>query len=127
MSQHEASPVIQHNVIPTTLMTAPPITDRSQPNDGGRGEKLYKFTRTKENKYALLQAVRQHDAHRAPHGKKDESFTKGKDTVIANFPVSLWQRVKNPTLKIFRDKLMAMLAGRKAIQIKMRMHMASSK
>lgn len=50
-------------------------------------ERLKKFCFSKETKYILLQAVRLHDAHRAPHGKKEEYLTKLLDSFISNLPM----------------------------------------
>lgn len=87
------------------------------PENGDRSDversKLKKFTFSKETKYLLLQAVRQHDAHRAPHGSKDEYFTKVLHTVIANLPPRMWETVQKPKMKTMRDKLRAVMAERR--------------
>lgn len=39
-------------------------------------QKRRQFIIAEKTKQILLQAVRSHEAHRAPHGKKDEAFEK---------------------------------------------------
>lgn len=75
--------------------------------------KLRKFTFTKEIRLTMLQAVRLHNAHRAPHGKKDDHFTKVLETVLANLPSSLWDSMQKPTMKTMRDKLRSMMVDRR--------------
>lgn len=81
-------------------------------NEANTVSRRSKFVFTKETKMVLLQSVRQHDAHRAPHGKKDEYFCKVRDTVISNLPNSLWTRMQQPSMKTVRDKLRSMLSER---------------
>ena len=83
------------------------------PSNGDRDGKLKKFTFSKETKYVLLQAVRMHNAHRAPHGKKDEYYSKVLNTVVSNLPATTWASMQKPTMKTMRDKFRAMMADRK--------------
>lgn len=88
---------------------------------GGRADvllvknKLKKFTFTKDIRITLLQAVRVHDAHKAPHGKKEKYFSKVLDTVITNLPSSLWITMQKLTIKTMRDKLRCMMADRREV------------
>lgn len=65
---------------------------------------LLKVVIAQETKHVLLQAVRQHDAHRASYGKIDETLKKVRDKVIQHLPKSSWHRCHKPTLRI-REKL----------------------
>lgn len=72
-----------------------------------------KFFFTKEFQLLMLQAVRQHDAHKAIHGKKDEAFGDVVRTFVDSVPATTWRTMKKPTIKTLRDKFRALLADRK--------------
>lgn len=75
--------------------------------------RLKKFIFDKDAKHTLLQAVRQHNAHRAAHGKKDETFENVKETFIENLPECIWRRYQKPSMKTVRDKLRSMMVARR--------------
>lgn len=79
-----------------------------------RTVRLRKFAYTKQLKLILLQSVRQHDAHRAQHGKMDECFSKVLDTFTSNAASSAWDTMVKPTVKTLRDKFRSMMADRKS-------------
>lgn len=75
-------------------------------------DKLQKFIFTIDTKHLLLQAVREHDAHRAPYRKKDEAFKKVKGTLIQNVPSVSWLRYQKAQMKTVRDKFWSLIGSR---------------
>lgn len=53
----------------------------------GKEQELKKFTFSKENKYLLYKCVRQVDAHRAPHRKKEKAFEFVRELFVKDQPV----------------------------------------
>lgn len=78
--------------------------------DKGNMIKLMFF---KETKHILLQAIRLHDAHRMPHGKKEDDFDQVRETLIESMPTCFWSQYQKWNMKSVRDKLRSMLVGRR--------------
>ena len=77
------------------------------------GAKLKRFAFTYDFKLLLLQCVRQTNADRAVHGKKDELFNKVREIFMAHVPSTTWICHQHPSLKTLRDKFRAMVVERK--------------
>ena len=77
------------------------------------GAKLRRFAFTYDFKLLLLQCVRQMNAHRAVHRKKDELHNKVRNIFMAQVPSTTWIFHLHTSLKMLRDKFHAILDGRK--------------
>lgn len=75
--------------------------------------RLNKVTFSKEVRYILLQESRLHDANKAPHGKKDEYFTKFLHTFIPYIPTVAWETVQTTTMNTMKGKIRSMMVERR--------------
>lgn len=80
--------------------------------------KVRKFKFFFETKHLLLQAAGQHDAHRASHGKKNDTFGQVRKTIIKSKPTSLLSQHQKPPMKTLRDKLRSMLVDRSEVNLR---------
>lgn len=98
------------------VTVVPTVQQQSLPTSahGNSTVKQKKFTFCKTFKLILLQAVQQHDAHRAPHGKMDERYRQVLQTFLNNLSERIWSNVQKPQIKTPRDKVRSMIADRRS-------------
>lgn len=63
-----------------------------------------KFMFSNELKLLIIQAVRIHNAHTEPHGKKDEIFSQVRTIIISNAPDCAWRYIQHTDFTTLREK-----------------------
>lgn len=93
-------------------MNSEPSEHGNDPIEASSSQKLRKCSFVGSMKLLLLKCIREFDAHRAVHGKKDEVFEKVLERFINVSPKEQWNRMQKPKVKTIRDKFRTLLNAR---------------
>lgn len=103
------SSVAQHQPNPTSISDMEdPASNASQSknHENAQRKKLRRFTYLPSYDEVLVKAVRDTDAHKAEHGKKEQAFKSVQDKVMMAIPESVFETYERPSLKSLRDRYM---------------------